>query len=174
MKGVDTMIFKDLIIKNKHKKDSIIGTLMFLYPDQQKNINEYSGLFDELIKMEVKENKDNMVISIREVQDEDSRESWEEVYGYKETEKNQSYALDLNLFGDWLGFKIDEDVLLNYSDVDFIAFCLYEMTFFGFTDIKIEEQIQELLSRIEEVESGRAKLIPWEEVMAELELNFKG
>ncbi len=173
-RDVDIMIFKDLIVKNKNAQILIIDLLVTEYPCQNKNIEKYYDLYNILLSLEPKENKQNMIISIKTLIDdfaeEEEKEKYPSVFGHEENDEDNTFALELCEFSEWLGFKVCPVCLEEYGELTFIALCLYEMTFFGFTDKQIEETRNDLHERVKRVESGEEKMIPWEEVKKELDL----
>ena len=69
-------------------------------------------------------------------------------YNYpKENTDEHSYslALEFTAWNEWLGMDIDKKSLQNFSELEIIAHCLYEMTFMGFE----EEEIQAEMNKVE-------------------------
>jgi hypothetical protein len=125
------MILKDLIVNNKENIDKVLEKLIECYPDfeqfYRKNI---LGLYNKLAYMPVNTDTENMIITLRQ-KDEDE-ERWIDVYGYvKDKEDEETYALELTDWCDWLGYEVEPATLNNFGEVAVIAHCLSEMTFFG-------------------------------------------
>lgn len=74
--------------------------------------------------------------------------------------------------------QVDFDTLDRLSAAEIVAHCLWEMTFFGFTQAEIAAERAELERRVAEVEAmteeeKKEKLIPHERVLEELESLLK-
>jgi hypothetical protein len=61
------------------------------------------------------------------------------------------YALDFTPWEEWLGMQIDPSTLLEFSESEIIAHCLWEMTFHGFEQNKIQTKVAELRSQSEAI-----------------------
>jgi hypothetical protein len=88
------------------------------------------------------------------------------------------FGLELESWNEWLGMEIEVDTLDEYLESEIIAHCLYEMTFFGFTEAEISAQREELQRRIDELdamteEEKKEKLIPIEQVIKDIETRIK-
>ena len=55
-----------------------------------------------------------------------------------------SYGIEFADWKKWLGMGIDLGSISNYSETDIIAHCLWEMTFYGYTQEAIKEQSVQL------------------------------
>ena len=87
-------------------------------------------------------------------------EEWEDVHGLKPGD-DQPYAMELHTFADWLGWNITQRTLDNYSEVDIVAHCLYEMTFFGYCNDQITKKREEIHRSYEECMRNNENLKPW-------------
>ncbi len=162
------MIFQELIDNNIGSLEVILNKVVEFYPEQRVNLDGYAQVLQTLFVIEKHENEDdNIAIAIRHIKEDD--EDWHNVYGYNHCE--ETWALELCSWSEWLGFWVDPKSLEIYGEIAFIAHCLYEMTWCGFTEDKIEEERQKLHEAIEEVESGEAELISWEDVKKNLNLD---
>jgi hypothetical protein len=88
--------------------------------------------------------------------------------------QEESYAIEYTPWGKWLGMSIDQVSSENFSEVEIIAHCLWEMTFAGFDQRSIKEKIDELKRIAEEIENmteeeRKEKLIP----MGEMEKSLR-
>ena len=87
-----------------------------------------------------------------------------------------SYAFEFSLWDDILGYEVDPYNLLMVGPIPLAADVLWEMTFFGFEEAKVEAERKELERRDEELdrilklpkEEQEKYLIPAEKVFAEL------
>jgi len=164
------MKFKDLI--DKYKWDGVYSTFMQLYLDQEKNIEGYKRVFEELRTLEPVETK--MCIVIEDVFDEYDKEYCAHVSGkdgtlnkesdpehFKEDEVgNQEvlYAIEFTDWAEWLAMEIEQEYLSKYSELDIIGHCLWEMTFYGFTQEKIKKQSAQLEKEAEEAKKNPSSL----------------
>lgn len=164
------MKFKDLI--DKYKWDDVYSTFMQLYLDQEKNIEGYKRVFEELRTLEPVETK--MCIVIEDVFDEYDKEYCAHVSGkdgtlnkecdpehFKDDEVgNQEvlYAIEFTDWAEWLAMEIEQESLSKYSELDIIGHCLWEMTFYGFTQEKIKKQLAQLEKEAEEAKKNPSSL----------------
>lgn len=74
-----------------------------------------------------------------------------------------TWALDLTSWSEWMGMEVDEESLKAMTNEQFVCHCLWEMTFFGFKESQRNSMKRTLNKRIDDIDSGKAKLIPWEE-----------
>ena len=160
------MKFKDLI--DKYKWDDVYSTFIQLYSDQEKNIEGYKQAFEELLTLEPVETK--MHIVIEDVFDEYDKEYYAHVSGkdgalnkesdpehFKDDEvgnQEVSYAIEFTDWTEWLAMEIEQESLSKYSELDIIGHCLWEMTFYGFTQQKIKKQLAQLEKEAEEAKKN--------------------
>lgn len=165
------VLFKDIVRSCAFKK--VKDALLKHYPDQKKNIKGYKYVFETLRLMRPRDSKEEMIIDIRRVGR--GRNAYFDVSGMcKENGKEQSYGIEYTPWSKWLGYEINKKVLKKMTKEEIAAHCLWEMTFAGFTQDKIRRQINMLRKRVKDIKEGKAKLIPYEEVMAGLKERTKG
>ncbi len=87
----------------------------------------------------------------------------------------ETYALEMEPWEKWLDMNIETTVMSEFSLVEIVAACLYEMTFCGFTQEKIEEKKEDLKERIKDYEKikddpekMKEKFVSWDEVKKRL------
>ncbi len=147
------MKFKELICK--YNWNDVHSIVMQLYPDQEKNIEGYKQVFEELYAIKSVETK--MRIVIEDVFDEYDKEYYTYVSGkdgslnkesdpgrFKDDEignQEVSYAIEFTDWAEWLAMDIDHESLSKYSELEIIGHCLLEMTFYGFTREDIKKAI---------------------------------
>lgn len=164
------MKFKDLI--DKYKWDDVYSTFMQLYPDQEKNIEGYKRVFEELRTLKPVETK--MCIVIEDVFDEYDKEYYAHVSGKDGTLNKESdperfkddevgnqevlYAIEFTDWAKWLAMEIEQESLSKYSELDIIGHCLWEMTFYGFTQEKMKKQLAQLEKEAEEAKKDPSSL----------------
>ena len=144
------MKFKDLI--KSHNWLSIEMTLLHLYPDQEKIIDEYKSVFENLQIME-SENDEMLIVLTEYESDKDeeneSKSTYVDVSGRKlkqETNNSftDSYAIEFVKWEKWLGMNLAPETLDNFNELEIIAHCLFEMTFCGYEQEEIQEQIDSI------------------------------
>ncbi|MBI5635139.1 MAG: hypothetical protein HZA15_16850 [Nitrospirae bacterium] len=169
-KKIEKVLFKEIIRACSfiHVKEALLR----LYPDQKKNINGYRDVFETLHNMRSRGNREGMAIVIRRVGR--GKNAYFSVSGIcLENDIQQSYALEYTPWPEWLGYEVAQSVLKKLSKEEIAAHCLWEMTFAGFTQGKIRRRVNALKKQIKDVEEGRVKTIPHNEVMALLKEKSK-
>jgi len=163
----NTMTFNDLI--RKHEWEEIEPVLIKLYEDVP--IEGYKVVFSELKRLEPLPNDENLSILIKKEIDHFDGSEFIHVNGIQPDNKT-TYGLSFSMWQNWLGYDIHRRSL-NYSEVEIIAHCLWEMTWSGFTQEQIQLQNDELSKRLEDALSGKTKMIPWSEAKKSLEERIK-
>jgi len=166
----EKVMFKDIVRSCTFKK--VKDALLELYPDQKKVINGYKYVFQTLRLMRDRYNKEGMVIDIRKVGR--GENAYFCVSGIC-TEKGiqQSYALEYTPWSKWLGYEVDKKVLKKMPKEEIAAHCLWEMTFMGFTQNKIRSRLSVLRRRVKDIEEGKVKTTPYEEIMSRIKDKLK-
>lgn len=150
------MKFAELVCK--YKWDEVCAALIHLYPNDRKNIAGLKMVFQQLQTLTHAES--NMRIILEEVFDEFENGWYTCVSGKNGTLKKEenseifkddkignqevSYGIEFVDWKKWLGMDIDLGSISNYSETDIIAHCLWEMTFYGYTQEAIKEQSVQL------------------------------
>ena len=140
------MKFKNLIKTNAWL--SIEMVLLQLYPDEQKNITAYEKVFKALQLMEPVGCDISIVVSNE--QDAFDGLEYVNVSGRENNPKEDpdkltdSLAIEFTPRNEWLGMDIDENTLQDFTELEIITHCLYEMTFMGFEEAEIQAEIDRL------------------------------
>ena len=58
-------------------------------------------------------------------------------------ESKQFYGLGLDKWENWLGMEIDKITIDSYNQIDIIAHCIWEMTFWGFDQQTIQNTFKD-------------------------------
>lgn len=147
------MIFNELI--HHHHWLSIKTELIRLYPDEEKQIDTYQDVYYKL-KLLAPEPSD-VTIRLNDIKDGD--ESYVDVDGYYTDGRvdkhsgNDALALDFTPWNQWLGMLVDARAFNDFTDLEIIAHCLYEMTFISFDQEEIQEQLDGLKRTVNEYEN---------------------
>jgi hypothetical protein len=136
---------------------SVELTLLKLYPDQDKMLDEYRNVYEKL-KITQPADYDELEIILAEYDCDTNFESEKETYvdvsGQKKipdpNDITNGYAIEFLEWDKWLGMDLAIETTKNFSDLEIIAHCLYEMTFVDFDEDAIQGQIKTLNDRVED------------------------
>lgn len=190
------MTLKELVIKmvKEHGMEKIVDRVCEIYPEEKDNYEGHVVVLGNLLTKKpteiTEECYQGMEIEITHVIDdwrdkpEDEYEEWDDVHGkngmtraqsspqieaLKDDHTEECWALDFTPWAEWLGMPIRQSTLENYSELDVMAHCLWEISWMGFDEKYIQEKKDELDRRMKSVEDGTAELIPWEDIKKDLE-----
>lgn len=144
------MKFKELIHTNSWL--SVATILLELYPDEAENISAYQDVFEKLSLIPAENSE--LSISVTKQMDDYDGEAYIDVSGTYEHPKNDdekySQAIEFTAWKHWLGMKIGQESLNDFSELEIISHCLYEMTFVGFEEDAIQEELKTIETSIED------------------------
>jgi len=109
-------------------------------PKQENNLVGYANVYYSLFDLTPAENLSGCTIVIYLAEDTEGNEYYT-VSGLKDGEK---YAIEYTPWEEWLGFYIDEELFSTMSLEEIVAYCLYEMTWGGYTQEDIYEHIEDV------------------------------
>jgi hypothetical protein len=172
------MKFLDIIKSNSWL--NIESVFLKLYPDEKNNISGYEKVFNELKHLTPVETDVTILVS-REFDDFDKQE-YAHVSGYynnpqkSNNEITDSLAIEFTPWEKWLGMDVDTNSLQNFTTVEIICHCLFEMSFFGFEQDEIKEQLDAINDEADEIknmdeEEKKEKLISFDDMMKWLKDN---
>lgn len=155
-----------------HGWASVAAILRSLYPKEEKNIDGYEDLFSQLRIMAAEDIQ--MVIVLKTVIDGD--EEYVDVsgkYKYPKTEEEKfSQAIEFLPWRQWLGMGIDPESLQEFTELEIIAHCLYEMTFISFEEEEIQKTLEDINKPVEyeslSQQENRENMLTFEEILKEL------
>ena len=170
------MKLTDIIKRNSWLSVELV--FLQLYPKEMKNISGYETVFNELKSLSPTETDFSIVLSNEK--DDLDNEEYVHVSGYKnhqedsEDESPNSFALELTNWSEWLGMDMDEKSLSEFTELEIISHCLYEMTFFGFDQETIQKEMDEIERSVDEIknmteEEKKTKLKSWDDLKKELD-----
>ena len=120
----------------------------------KKKKNQEAGYFfhcEKLLKMKPK--KSPYIINVNEVEDPFGKEKYIDVYGTKRGSK-QTWAIEFDSWREWLGMKVRSKY-----DVDkTVAECIWEMTFMGYEEKKIQKRNNDIMETVKRIKEGKEKL----------------
>ncbi len=122
--------------------------LLQCYPNEKKNISAYEQIFNDLKLMEAVASDISIVVSNE--QDAFDESAYVNVSGRENNPKENpneltnSLAIEFTPWNEWLGMDIDKNTLQDFTELEIIAHCLYEMTFMGFEEEEIQSEMDKL------------------------------
>lgn len=170
------MILDDLIraVKFENLIPYLLSTMKNKTEEQkQQNLLGYREVFTTLHKLDIDTSDFTTVLILEKGIEDTSGETWEEVDGddFKYIEDHPEliahwwisvsgrnfdnpadtdyYALELCPWERWLGFVVRMRDLRRFGPDDYVAACLWEMTFFGYSKDAIQTVKQELNDQYE-------------------------
>lgn len=124
---------------------SVAAVLLALYPNQAKSVEGYEKVFKKLQTLQP------VSIPLEIILSEHCDESFDEepytvVSGIElnnQSEGNsQTVGIEFVPWSEWLGMNIEKETQTNYTSLEIIAHCLFEMTFIGFNEDKIQNEMK--------------------------------
>ena len=109
------------------------------------NLDGYKKVYGELKTLKPQDS--DFVIHIEH--DKWDEDEWEEVYGIRKKD-GEKYGLDFTPWEEMLGMEVDEGTVEKYSKTGVAAHCIWEMTFYGFTQKEIQKKLKRIEKRCEE------------------------
>lgn len=132
---------------------NVSSVLITLYPDEEKNLEGYEDVFNQLKIMEPEDIE--MVLILETVIDGD--EEYVDVSGKhkypKSEDEKYSQAIEFLPWRQWLGLEIDSKSLQQFSEAEILAHSLYEMTLISFEEEEIQKRLENIKKRIAEREA---------------------
>ena len=144
---------------------SVELTLLELYPNVKEMIEEHRNVYEKLEQLEPEHC--NMEIVLSECKDDfdDEPEVYIDVSGRKPKVVNSiSYALEFTEWKKWLGMELAYETIANFSELEIITHCLYEMTFVDYEESEIQEQfdnIKNVADKYEKLTEDEKKIKPF-------------
>ncbi|MBA6154212.1 DUF6557 family protein [Gelidibacter maritimus] len=136
------MTFKQLL--NANTWPTIIPLFIEAYPDAKKDMVGYKAVFERLKTMSP-ESIDVSIVITKEGNGDDAYIDVSGLHKYpKNKEETYSQGIEFVSWRKWLGMDISKESLANFSELEIIVHCIYEMTFVGFTEEAIQEKINEI------------------------------
>ena len=169
------MKFAELIRTNNWL--SVGMTFLNLYPDQIGNIEGYKNVFGRLQALELEEGEFQIEIK-QEYDDETGEESHVDVYGIeKNANENQitdCLAIEYTPWKEWLGMDVSLESLRKFNELEIISHCLYEMTFAGYDEDEIKNQLLSITKEVEDYknmteEEIKANTISLDDLLREID-----
>lgn len=152
------MRLKELIDTNNWL--SVSMTLTSLYPDQEEGLEAYKKVFGFLQDM-TPTDSDIEIVLTQCYDDETNEESYVDVSGRKQNNDDfqltESLAIEFVPWTRWLGMTVSSDTSKQFSELEIISYCLYEMTFVGYDEKEIQRQFSIIKSTVDEYKNMTAE-----------------
>lgn len=162
------MLFKNLFDGVDEKE--ILKSILEIYPEETNNILSYSNMIIKLKNLTPVESQ--YILGVVPLIDYFNNSIVNSVLGYN-VEDNQTYALDLTHWDEWLGMEVSNKSLQHYGKEKFIACCLYEMSFISFDESEIDKLAEDLKEAVNDIETGNIQCKSSEEVYKELGIEIQ-
>jgi len=125
--------------------------MLALYPDQKSNLTGYKQVWDQLLLLEPELTGKQVGIETVNLLGEVVKESLDSIAQQEKNSEEQIYVETFMIpAGDepnytmaalpWpviVGLGISDKIMGNYSITDIVCHCLYELTFYGFTEMAV-------------------------------------
>lgn len=118
-----------------------------LYPKHKHNLAGFKKVFKELSTIELFDHQKKLLIELYACYDQHEDEYYTAVHGVTPKKLGNNYAIEFQPWREWLGMEIFPSTLNNYSEIDIICHCLWEMTFCGFSQDDIEKAVDNILNK---------------------------
>jgi len=152
-------ILKDLIMSVSF--ESVREAILKLYPDQDINIDGYERVFQKLVILDPCDKDEKWVLDIRKCKSIfNENETYWDVSGLwlTSTDPEQLWGLGYTPWNQWLSMEVNEEQLNIISVNEYIAHCLWEMTYSGFDEEEIQNKVEDLSKRVENACSSEIEI----------------
>jgi len=143
-------------ILDRHTWAEIANRMPDLYPDQEKNLEGYEVVFNELLSLTPATTE--MRICVEEYIDDYDGHPYTSITGFdgttwgehepefdfteEQANRELPFSLSWTPWEEWLGMDVEAE---GYEEVDVICHALYDMTFYGYTQSDIQDVANEVL-----------------------------
>lgn len=166
-----------LEIFNSYESEQIIRAILELYPEQETNVEGYKRMLAELRDINPNPNPQTMRIQVYQVYQEwdfqDEPDDYISVHGIDPkaelceftgcSGEDIGWAIEYSPWADWLSWEVEcictEDPRCD-SFLKVLAHIIWEMTWAGFSQEKVQARSDEIFEVDKSVKDGTAELIP--------------
>ena len=148
---IETIQFADLL--KTVEFETVFSRLLFYFPGQERSKQKYKEVFETLLNLKPRPmtNLKSIFIKVSYQKDFFDNKEYITVSGTQVFDSdNVNYGIEFCSWKDWVSMHITQDSLDNFTKEDIVAACLYEMTFFGFTDSEVQAEAKKLQESYEE------------------------
>ena len=149
--AIETTTLYDLI--RMVNFEDVFARIIHYFHDQEKSKDGYQSAFGELLtKKQDKHRLNDLFISV-ELENEEGHD-YLYMHGINKN-TNITYGIEFCPWSEWVTMFIDQKTLDTLSKEDIVAGCLYEMTYFGFSEKKVRQTRNDMYKGIEEAKAER-------------------
>ena len=130
-------------------------TLVTAYPNQRKLLKGYQIVFETLKLMDPKDSDLTLHVIY---DDSDSEDGGHYVYGINAGKTDERWGLLFVSWAEWLSMELAPETISTCASGQIAALCLFEMTYFGFTEDMRELENQKLMKTAEEAKQHPERL----------------
>jgi len=157
VESIETIRFCDLL--SEVEFEDVFSHIYDWYENQRNCKEAYLKVFNNIRSMKPKKhNLDDLFISV-EATEEDG-EIYPDVYGHTVVGSNagRNYCIEFVEWNDWISMYITKETLNTFTKEQIVAACMYEMTFSGFEEEKVQETLKRMTDSIKNmVEENKKK-----------------
>lgn len=150
------MNFKELLQQTPF--ESVSAVLEKTYAIPKDVLQEYEVFYTELLQKEPTENQESFTIYIEDVEDVDNNHTYPSVFG-KEKGSQETFRFNLTPRNEVLGYIVSEEAIQKYSIPGVIAYTLYDITFYGIQEERIEQTRNMLSPLTQSWKKGKVKQV---------------
>jgi len=147
------MSLQDII--HNHHWLSIFQVLLEIDSELEECKYEYKNIINEVKQLEAEES--TIILMIDRHWEDGQPTIHAHAYGFDtsipKTKPTQYVALEWTAWSQWLGFKIDQDAIEEWTEIEIICHCLIEMTRDGITQNEIQNTINSMVSTVNTIKS---------------------
>lgn len=138
----------------QYSDKTILEVLFGLYPDEKKNRKGYEKALVELRKTKPKVTKTRIKIEFVEPNPKDPWFNKEDKPYTCVTilQGKQEYSASFLPWDEWLGATMPTKFNFPYATLDIVAHCLWEVTWYGYSNTQTQEKAKKLFEIVKEVE----------------------
>lgn len=116
----------------------ILRELFLEYPEEVSSTRGYRKALDEIRSLDPVVS--DITICAELVNDPLDEEIYVDVFGRKPNDSDP-YAVEFMRWEEWLGSFVDTG---DFSDAQFLAHCLFEMTFVGYSNAEVHKELENI------------------------------
>jgi hypothetical protein len=131
------------------------------HPGEGRNKSGYESVFNILLTLTPKKSHslNDLFIAAQLTQYPPNDGQYLDIYGTKPKNDNVKYGIEFRPWVDWVSMFITKATLDNFSKEDIVAGCLYEMTFFGFTEENVSNELKKMEDGFEDIKKETGKIL---------------
>ena len=146
IKEIETTRFYEIMISVDF--EGVFAAICKFYPNEVRNRNGYEEVFNKLRSMTPKHHKlTDFFLEVTKFKEGD--EDWVSVSGIDRFKVETRYGMEFTPWNDLISMYLTQETLDNLSHEEIVGACLYEITFFGFDEETVGNQLDEMNKSVE-------------------------